>query len=351
MTPLAIIPVLKQLISAFDAVIRFFHDTFGFGWGLSIITLTVCVRLLLLPLTIKQFKSMRAMQLLAPEMKKLQAKYKDDKQRLNQEMMKLYQEHQVNPFGSCLPLVAQMPVFISLFYMLRKDLKLDICGDALRKAGKATGTALQNTACTDVPNLNGSHHAASFLFIPDLTRHATGGVLVVLIVAYIGSQLLSSVLMSVTADPTQKKLMIALPFMFTIFVIRFPAGLLVYWIVTNLWTVGQQYILRRRAGMVGPGAALAEVVHPTPAPRGPNDPAPQMPGIFGKLTARVTEQAEADAKAKKDGEAGKPKTSGKVAKGEDSTPSKGAAKPAGSRTAAPPPPPRAKKKQRSGKRR
>lgn len=346
MTHLAIIPVLKQLIGAFDAVIRFFHDTFGFGWGLSIIALTVGVRLLLLPLTVKQFKSMRSMQLLAPEMKKLQAKYKDDKQRLNQEMMKLYQEHQVNPFGSCLPLVAQMPVFISLFYMLRKDLKLDICGDALRAAGKATGSALQNTACTDVADVAGSHHAASFLFIPDLTRHGSGSVLIILIVLYIGSQLLSSVLMSVTADPTQKKLMIALPFVFTIFVINFPTGLLVYWIVTNFWTVGQQYILRRRAGMVGPGAALAEAVHLTPPARGPNDPPPGMPGLFGKLTQRVTDQADADAKA-----AAKPGKSDKVVKGEGSSPSKGAAKPAGGRTAAPPPPPRAKKKQRSGKRR
>src|ERR1700755_1844341 len=102
MTTLAVIPILKQLISVFDAVIQFFHDTFGFGWGLSIICLTVAVRLLLLPLTVRQFKSMQAMQRLGPEMKKLQAKYKDDKQRLNQEMMKLYQEHQVNPFGSCL---------------------------------------------------------------------------------------------------------------------------------------------------------------------------------------------------------------------------------------------------------
>jgi YidC/Oxa1 family membrane protein insertase len=327
MIHVAIIPVLKQLIDVFDAVIQFFHDTFGFGWGLSIIALTVSVRLLLMPLTIKQFRSMQAMQRLGPEMKKLQAKYKDDRQRLNQEMMKLYQEHQVNPFGSCLPLVAQMPVFISLFYMLRKDLKLDICGPALHAAGKATGDALQKTGCEAV-----DPGSAKFLFIPDLTNHATGAVLAVLIVLYIGSQLLSSLLMSVTADKNQRMLMIALPFVFTIFVISFPAGLLVYWITTNFWTVGQQYVLRRRAGILKGPLPIPEGGLEPPTPRG--DAPAGMPGLFGKLTQRVTDQAEADAKTKSgDG------------------PSKGAAKPSGSRTAAPPPPPRAKKKKRSGRRR
>src|SRR5205809_4984814 len=94
---------------------------------MSIIALTVVVRAALIPLTLKQFKSMQALQRLQPEIKELQAKYKDDKQRLNQEMMKFYQENKVNPLGSCLPLVAQMPVFIALFYMLRTDLKHDIC--------------------------------------------------------------------------------------------------------------------------------------------------------------------------------------------------------------------------------
>ncbi|MCW3040300.1 MAG: YidC/Oxa1 family rane protein insertase [Solirubrobacterales bacterium] len=330
MTHLAIIPVLKQLIAVFDAVIQFFHDSVGFGWGLSIIALTVGVRLLLLPLTVRQFRSMQAMQRLGPEMKKLQAKYKDDKQRLNQEMMKLYQEHQVNPFGSCLPLVAQMPVFISLFYMLRKDLKLDICGDALRAAGKATGSALQNTSCSEVSQ--GTAH--QFLFINDITDKGTGSTLVILIVLYIGSQLLSSVLMSVTADKNQRMLMIALPFVFTIFVINFPTGLLVYWITTNLWTVGQQFVLRQRAGILRGPPPVPEGGLVSPVRDG--DAAPGMPGLFGKLTQRVTDQAEADEKA------------GAQAKGGSSKP---VSKPAGSRTAAPPPPPRAKKKKRSGRRR
>ncbi len=336
MTHLAVIPVLKQLIAFFDAVIRFFHDTFGIGWGLSIILMTVAVRIVLLPLMVKQFKSMQAMQRLGPEMKKLQAKYKDDKQRLNQEMMKLYQTHQVNPFGSCLPLVAQMPVFISLFYMLRKDLKLDICGDALRAAGKASGDALQTTACQSV-----NPDSGSFLFIPDLTDKATGGVLVVLVVLYIGSQLLSSILMSTTVDKNQRMLMLALPFVFTIFIISFPAGLLVYWITTNVWTVGQQYTLRK---IVGTPPPIEEAIATAGGGKagGPATAEPAgMPGIFGKLVGRATDQQAAD-----DAEAAK---SAKA-------PAKGAAaktapKPAGTRTTAPPPPPRGKKKKRSGRRR
>ena len=127
--------ILQPIIDVFDWVLRFFHDNVGVGWGFSIILLTVVVRIILFPLTYKQFKSMQSMQRLAPEIKALQQKYKDDKPRQQQEMMAFYKEHQVNPFGSCLPLLLQMPVFISLFYMLRKDLKIDICKQKLIDSG------------------------------------------------------------------------------------------------------------------------------------------------------------------------------------------------------------------------
>src|SRR5882757_10497592 len=123
--------IFQPIIDVFEQVLLFFHNTVGLGWGLSIIFLTITVRALMVPLTVKQFKSMQAMQRLQPQIKAMQEKYKDDKARLNQETMKFYQENKVNPFASCLPLLAQMPVFISLFYMLRKDLKEDICGAAL----------------------------------------------------------------------------------------------------------------------------------------------------------------------------------------------------------------------------
>jgi YidC/Oxa1 family membrane protein insertase len=243
--------IFQPLIDVFDAVIRFFHDSVGLGWGLSIIFLTIVVRTVLIPLTLKQFKSMQAMQRLAPEIKALQAKYKDDKPRQQQEMMAFYKEHKVNPFGSCLPLLLQMPVFLSLFYMLRKDLKIDICHDklvelgAIDKTGHVLNNALlQKTSC-NTPS-------AHFLFIDDITTKATGAVLVVLIVLYIGSQLASSVLMSVSADRNQRLLMIGLPFLFVTFIISFPAGLIVYWITTNLWTVGQQYVVKKTMGPMKP---------------------------------------------------------------------------------------------------
>src|SRR6266550_5966961 len=120
--------IIQPLIDAVDAILVFFHDKVSLSWGLSIIALTIVVRAALIPLTLKQFKSMQRLQQLQPQIKAIQAKYKDDKQRQNQEMMKFYQENKVNPLGSCLPLVFQLPVFLSLFYMLRTDLKRDICG-------------------------------------------------------------------------------------------------------------------------------------------------------------------------------------------------------------------------------
>jgi YidC/Oxa1 family membrane protein insertase len=243
---------VQPLIDVFDHVLVFFHDSAGFSWGFSIIALTIVVRAALIPLTLKQFKSMQALQRLSPQIKELQAKYKDDRQRLNQEMMKFYQENKVNPFGSCLPLVLQLPVFFSLFYMLRKDLKLDICPGIVRYAAEH-GTSVTNVACNQV-----DPGSAKFLFIPDLTAHATGWVLAVLLVLYVGSQLLSSILMSVTADRNQRFIMIALPFVFVPFIQGFPAGLIVYWITTNFWTVGQQYIIRRTAGLPVLGAPGTE---------------------------------------------------------------------------------------------
>jgi YidC/Oxa1 family membrane protein insertase len=230
---------LQPLINAFEWILLRFHDDIGFGWGLSIIAMTVLVRAALLPLTFKQFKSMQALASHAPEMKKLQDRYKNDKERLNQEMMKFYRENKINPFASCLPLVAQLPVFLSLYYMLRKDLRYDICPEI-------------NPENIPNPKPCGATGDSGFLFIPDLTDKATGGVLIALIVLYVGSQLFSTLLMSTTTDRTQRMIFLALPFLFVTFIIRFPAGLLVYWITTNLWTIVQQTIIRKRLGPIRP---------------------------------------------------------------------------------------------------
>jgi YidC/Oxa1 family membrane protein insertase len=236
---------LQPLINAFEWVLLRFHDTIGFGWGLSIIALTVLVRACLLPLTFKQFKSMQALASHAPEMKKLQERFKNDKERLNQEMMKFYRENKINPFASCLPLLAQLPVFLSLFYMLRKDLRFDICPEVQAAHGAPPAN----------PVPCGEGGDAGFLFIPDLTDKATGYVLAILIVLYVGSQLFSTLLMSTTQDRTQRMIFLALPFLFVAFIINFPAGLLVYWITTNIWTIVQQTIIRKRLGPMRPPGA------------------------------------------------------------------------------------------------
>src|ERR671916_2566857 len=113
--------ILQPLIDACQWVLEFWHDLVGGSWGWSIILLTVTVRLFILPLTFKGGKSMQRLQTLQPEIKKIQERYKDDRQRMNQEVMRFYQEQKVNPLGSCMPLLLQIPFFIALFYLLRDE--------------------------------------------------------------------------------------------------------------------------------------------------------------------------------------------------------------------------------------
>ncbi len=241
--------IFQPLIDVFEAVLKFFHNSVGVPWGWSIVLLTVVIRALLVPLTLKQFSSMQKLQRLQPQLKALQAKYKEDKQRQQQELMKFYKENQVNPLGSCLPLVAQLPVFISLFYMLRSSLRIDIC------PGLQPKILVHGLQVIDKAHLKpcGPHGGAGFLFVPDLTNKATGAVLVVLILLYVGTQLGSSLLMSSpTMDQTQRRIMLLMPLFFVVFIISFPAGVIVYWITTNSWTILQQYIVKRRLGPMGP---------------------------------------------------------------------------------------------------
>jgi YidC/Oxa1 family membrane protein insertase len=325
---LALANIFQPLISVFEAVLKFFHNSIGVPWGWSIVLLTVVIRALLLPLTIKQFHSMQRMQKLAPVIKEMQKKYKDDKQRQQQEMMKLYKEHQVNPFSSCLPLVAQLPVFISLFYMLRADLRINIC-PKVQPHHIVNGHSVIDTAHTHVC---GPHNGAGFLFINDLTNTAKGATLVVLIILYVGTQLGSSLMMSSpTMDKTQRQIMLFLPLLFVLFIINFPAGVLVYWITTNAWTIAQQYFVKRRLGHMGPplpAGPSADGGGPGP-PRGPSGPNGDTDSGGGGLGALLRGRPKSDEKAKERETVG-----------------------AGSRrrTSAPPPSPR-KKKKRSGRRR
>ncbi len=209
--------ILQPLIDAAESVILFLHDNVGLSWGFSIVGLTFLTRTLILPLSIKQISSMRHMQAHAPELKALQAKYKGDKERLQREMMAFYKANKINPLASCWPLVLQLPVFFSLYQLLRSTTFLD-----------------------DMR----AEPPVSFGFITNLTEKATGAELVILMALFIGTQLGAGLVMSSRVENrSQKILMFALPIVFAPFIASQPAALGVYWISTNLWTLGQQSVV------------------------------------------------------------------------------------------------------------
>jgi YidC/Oxa1 family membrane protein insertase len=235
--------IFQPLIDVAESVILFLHDDLGLGWGPAIVALTFITRIAILPLSIKQIRSMRALQAFQPQIKELQEKYKDDRQRMQREMMNLYQENQINPLASCFPLILQLPVFLSLFYLLRSP-------------------GFQEDVMNSPP--------VGWLFIPDLTEKATGGVLAALIVLYVVTQLGAGLVMAATADRTQRMIMFGLPLVFVPIIIGFPSGLIVYWITTNIWTVGQQYVVKRVAPP--PPKATPEAVAEAKAARPPPPP-------------------------------------------------------------------------------
>jgi len=211
--------ILQPLIDLAETGILFFHDNVGFGWGASIVLLTFATRLVILPLSVSQIRSMRALQAYSPQIKAIQERYKDDKQRQQREMIAFYQENKINPFASCIPLLLQLPVFLALYQLLNggdfiADLRAPPEGDL------------------------------DFLFINDLTVDATGGALVALLVLFIATQMGASAVMASRADKNQRIIMFALPIVFAPFVAFFPAGLAVYWVSTNIWTLGQQSVVR-----------------------------------------------------------------------------------------------------------
>jgi YidC/Oxa1 family membrane protein insertase len=208
--------LLQPLEHFFRHILNGLHQI-GLPWAWAIVALTVIVRMILVPLTVKQIHSMQNMQRHAPQMKEIQKKYKGDRQKLNEELMKFYRENNINPAASCLPLAAQIPVFIGLYYTLRTFSKHPPPGDL------------------------------SWLgFVPDISKHVTShwsGY--VLLAVYVASQLASTYFMSGTMQQSQRILMYVLPFAFIFVIARFPAGLVLYWMTTNLWTVGQGLITRR----------------------------------------------------------------------------------------------------------
>jgi YidC/Oxa1 family membrane protein insertase len=205
------------------------------NYGLAIILLTVLVKLVLLPLTVKQTRSMIAMQKIQPEIKKLQEKYKDDKEKLSQEMMKFYKENKINPLGGCLPLLLQFPVFIALFTVLRKYLltapamvlgmTFNILPGFFPAAGGIAKVVPKSADFLWVKNLADSTRIADPIFI----------LIILLGISTWYSQ------KQVMTDPRQKNMMYIMP-LITVFIgLSLPAGVVLYWITTNLLQIIQQW--------------------------------------------------------------------------------------------------------------
>ena len=223
--------ILSPLEDLFRNILDWIHHTVGLPWAWAIVALTVVVRMLLVPLTVKQIHSMQNLQRHAPQMKEIQKKYKNDKRKQQEELMKFYKENQINPAASCLPLLAQFPVFIALYFVLRT------------LSDQAKTCQADPSQC--VPLLGEAHPNFHWLGLIDITQPASTGWGVLLLVIYAGSQIASTFFMSATMSKGQRYLMMGLPLVFITFIMRFLAGLVLYWATTNLWTVGQGIITRR----------------------------------------------------------------------------------------------------------
>jgi YidC/Oxa1 family membrane protein insertase len=213
--------ILTPLENVMTDVLTWLHSSAGLPWAWSIVALTVIVRILLVPVAIKQIHSMQGLQIHAPEMKAIQQRYKSDRQKQSEELMKFYKENKINPYASCLPIVFQIPIFISLFFVL-KDFEKEI-----------------------FPHYKGS--SLDWLGLVNITEPVKDGWGPVLIAVYVASQLLSTYLMSTAMQSkAQRYMVMILPVAFLPFILRFPSGLMIYWLTTNLWTTGQGVITRRQ---------------------------------------------------------------------------------------------------------
>jgi YidC/Oxa1 family membrane protein insertase len=241
----AVFVLLQPFVDLADAIINFFEGTVGLSWGLAIVGLTFAVRLMTLPLSLTGIRSMRRMQLVAPELKQVQEKYKDDRERQQREMLALYREHGVNPLASCFPFLLQIPFFIAIYELLRSDTFRD--------------------------EVISSGASESFLFINSILEKPEGAEMAVLIVLFIATTVLTFLYTTATtqtATGAQRYIFLALPVLFAPLIATQPAGLGLYWIATNVWSLGQQVVVQRVMPMQTP---------PTPEERAAAKPPPPPP--------------------------------------------------------------------------
>jgi YidC/Oxa1 family membrane protein insertase len=229
-----LLSILSPVEDVLTWVLEWFHDSLGLTWAWSVVALTIVVRMLLVPLTVRQIHSMQRMQQYLPQMKEIQKRYKSDKRKQNEELMKFYREHQINPASSCLPILPQIPIFFALYFVLR-----DFDDEVYPGSGSPTTLDW-------------------LTFVPDITANITdnwsGWVLLAI---YVASQVASTWYMPMaTTSQAQRYIFLALPFILAIFIVNppggaeFPVGLLLYWMTTNLWTVGQGIVTRRLRGQL-----------------------------------------------------------------------------------------------------
>ena len=244
-----VLSILSPLENAVRWLLERFHYNLGLPWAWAIVATTIVVRVALVPLTVKQIHSMQSLQKHAPEMKAIQQRYKGgDKQKMNEEMMRFYKENHINPAASCLPMLAQFPVFISLYLVLKH-----------------------------FSGVIEAHADLSWLhFVPNITARADSrwsGF--VLLAVYALSQVFSSYFMSTTMDKMQRRLLMILPLVFISVIAHFPTGLVLYWVTTNLWTVGQGLVTRRLVPKTSPAAAAAAAAGTKRSSRTPATPTPE----------------------------------------------------------------------------
>jgi YidC/Oxa1 family membrane protein insertase len=214
---------LSPLEDVMSNILEWFHATMGLPWAWSIVAITLLVRILLVPVAVRQIHSMQSLQMHAPEMKAIQQRWKHDRQRQSEELMKFYRENKINPYASCLPIVFQIPIFISLYYTLRH-----FEGNFLEQGSKY------------------AHDSVTWLHLVDITEPTKDSWGPLLLCIYVISQLTSTYLMSNQLQSAAQRWMImVLPVIFIPFILNFPSGLMIYWLTTNLWTTGQGIVTRR----------------------------------------------------------------------------------------------------------
>ncbi|MGW2545272.1 membrane protein insertase YidC [Kitasatospora sp. NPDC001574] len=240
---------LNPLYTAVSWIIVQFHSLYshvfdpngGWAWGLAIASMVVVIRICLIPLFVKQIKATRAMQAIQPKMKAIQERYKNDRQRQSEEMMKLYKEAGTNPFSSCLPILVQAPFFTALYGVLAK------VADG-KPIGVIDGTLLDSA---QQAHIFGAPLSATFVGSPEVSVKIVVAVMIILmsLSQFVTQRQLMTKNMDLTVKTPfmqqQKMLMYVFPIMFAVMGINFPVGVLVYWLTTNVWSMGQQLIVIR----------------------------------------------------------------------------------------------------------